>query len=45
MVSALNSGLSGPGSRQGTLLYCVLERTLHSQYFYPLGCVNGYQRI
>ena len=41
MVSALVSGLNGPGSSPGVVF---LGKTLYSQSV-PPRCINGYQRI
>ena len=43
MVSALDSGASGPGSSPGRGQCCVLGRdTLLSQCLSPPRCINGY---
>ena len=46
MVSALDSGASGPGSSPGQG-HCVvfLDKTLYSQCLSPPRCINGYRRI
>ena len=46
MVSALDSGASGPGSSPGQG-HCVvfLGKTLLSQCLSPPRCINGYRRI
>ena len=47
MVSALDSGASGPGVEPwpGTLCYVLGEDTLLSQCLSPPRCINGYLRI
>ena len=48
MVSALNSGASGPGSRRGRgncVVFLGKKDTLLSQCFSPPRYINGYQRI
>ena len=43
MVSALDSGLSGPGS--GDIVLCSGQDTLLSQCVSSLRCINGYRQM
>ena len=44
MVSALDSGSSGPGTGPGWTLCCVLgQDTVLSRCFSPPRCINGYR--
>ena len=46
MVSALDSGSSGPGSSPGWVTaFFVKQDTFLSQCLSPSSCVNGYRRI
>ena len=45
MVSAIDSGSSGPGSGPGQGHRVVFLGTLLSQCLSPPRCTNGYQRI